>query len=170
MVYFHIRYRWIENSYMVRECVFVSVCVHVLCCVSDYESNRAWNNESNMTLSWTHCLRSLPPLYWHVDAFMRQTERESACERVYVFGCDILLLSSLPGSARGRAVGHRHHFGHVGLSTGLLSYRQHSLHCRYGKELTYSKHLHSNTKIWLKNSSKSHSSLSDIFRTYSFLL
>lgn len=92
-------------------------------------------------------------------------QRERAFVSVYVFGCDILLLSSLPGSARGRAVGHRHHFGHVGLSTGLLSYRQHSLHCRYGKELTYSKHLHSITKIWLKNSSKSHSSLSDIFRT-----
>lgn len=69
------------------ECVFISVCVHVLCCVSVYESNRAWNNESNVTVSWTHCLRSLPPLCWHLHAFMTLTERVGlwACVSVWLW-------------------------------------------------------------------------------------
>lgn len=77
-----------------------------------------------------------------------ETDRETALVYVCVWLWHILLLSSLPGSARGWAVGHRHHFGHVGLSAGFLSYRQHSLHCHYGKENTHSvNHLHTNSKI-----------------------
>ncbi len=89
--YMLIKRRWCIFTYVIAGLKtaiwWESVCLFLfvyMCCVSDYESNRAWNNESNMTLSWTHCLRSLPPLCWHVDGFMRLTERESACERVCV--------------------------------------------------------------------------------------
>lgn len=150
-VRFHNRYSWIENRHMVKVCVYVCLCTCVV-----FRFMKATEREiiNPMWLCHEHIV--CKPSHFCVGLCVR------------VFGWHILLLSSLPGSARGWAVGHRHHFGHVGLSIGLLSYRQHSLHCHYGKELS----ICTQTQIYAekreKNISESHSSFSDILCTQTF--
>lgn len=95
----HIILGWKTGIWL--EIVFISACVHVWCCVLVYESNRPWNNEFNVTVSWTHCLQAshlcvgiYRPWDWQ--------RRQGLC--LCVFGCDTfycyLLSQAVPEDER----------------------------------------------------------------------